>query len=253
MINEDYFSSDEDEGIIFASSPFTVKGMAAKETVFAVLLRRYSGLLLERETWNIFADPDEGASLTAEQYERIINSDEVFSVKYETVKGEYPSGKKKSKADLTENFPVHGIIALMILVFSLFSESENRFGKYRSFGRAFTAGERMVIFAEKRLASLTIPALAGVIAVRMMEAGTSFFMDLLLMLAFILYTTFWCSLFSSFFKREEAYICWSLLIFALSFLVTPVLWNIGEYLPLAAKLSCLLPNGAYMYLLELWS
>ena len=210
---EKYFSGGEDGGVIFAASPFTVKGIAAKETVFAVLMDSYAGDVLAGEGGNIFKDEKAGMALTMDYYGKIRQSGEVFNVDFEGIGEKDEVNERKSR----ESQMVHLIVWLLIFAYGLFAELENLFGRYSSFGKAFPFAERGVIFMEKRLAALTIPCCYGFITIRYLEATVPFARDLILMLLLLVFTLAVVTVFAKIFKREESYICWSLLLIAMLF------------------------------------
>lgn len=206
---EKNFSDGKKGGIDFATSPFTVKGIAAKETVFAAIMEIYAGDLIGNEAGNIFKDKDGGLERTMQYYNNIVHSDEVFNVKYEKIDG---VATQNIRHLANRFFPVHGIITFILLSYGLILENENRFGKYRSFGKAFTSTERNVLFVEKRFATLTVPILAGFITARVLEASFPIMNDILYFAILLPIIVVFVSIFSILFKREESYICWSLFV-----------------------------------------
>ncbi len=247
-------SGNTDEIIVFAASPFTVKGNAAKETVFAALLKRWSALLLERESETIFREPEEALPLVREKADLYAQSEFIFSLDYREIDGTgrepegTPSpGEASSARGSTgrKTLPVHSLTALFLFLLCLFDQEENKFTFVRIplFRGSF--------FFLKNLAVLLVPALTAFLLNRILEPRVSLGADLLLTALFVLLCPLWARLFGLFFRRQEGYLCLMIFVLLFSLVVTPVFWNPAEFFPPAAKAAWLLPNGLYAALLSL--
>lgn len=228
--------------ISFVSTPYTAKGFAAREKVFAVLLDHYSVDFLDRHKDEIFNDGEEAMQLVDVLYDKYRNSDDVFSVRY--VGGEISKEDSVKKGSLT----VHSVMALFLVLYALLLEAEMRFGKESRAAILFFRSEGWKIMIIKNLAALTPVAAAGLIGIEILEPVAGFPRELLLMLLLTLYTAFWCHIAGSVFRKEEGFINWLLAVMFLSIAATPVIWDAGRLVPFISKIACILPNGLYVFL-----
>ncbi|MCR4908268.1 MAG: hypothetical protein K5985_05500 [Lachnospiraceae bacterium] len=236
---------DTEESIIFVTSPFTVKGNVASETVFASLLKRYSELMLKRESERIFEEPEEAYALVAEKNALYSDSDYIFKLEYTGAEESDSTDREKTSEQENRRLPVHALTALFLFMLCLFDQEENKFsfGKGRLFGGGF--------FLLKNLAALTIPAAAALILNRLLEPEVPWGAEFALLALLLLLCPLWARLPGLLFRRQEGFLCLTILLLLFSFVLTPVFWNPAGYLPALSKLGCILPNGLYVYLLGL--
>ncbi len=227
-LSEKLLGDDRDELIEFVISPFTVKGYAARERVFAELLRSYAPILLEDNGDALFFEKEAAMEKVILKYRDYLDGDSIFKVRAEYLKDTENSGKEGNII-----FPVHGMAGVIIFI-CVFTVSGKKYD-----------GTYLMLEKYKGIWTLcyALPAiLVSFLCIRLWERSVFWFCDLGLLFLLFLFSVIWCRVFFLVIPRGVAAGIWAFVIMFAAVSMTPVFWDPG-------KAAYILPSGAYVRML----
>jgi len=232
--------------VTMVTSTFSAKSAAVRETVFAALFRVAYADMVRNAEEVIFDDPAEVSAYIDEKYDYLVESDEVFRLKYETV--DLPEGESGELfADRSD--PLRGTAAVLIFVLSLYSAA-SFFGQSGRFYRALGKRERSLSMFLYELSSVLVPSVSAFVLIRYFDGErVGPVRELACFMVLIVFCCVWSVLFVRLFKRMESYLpSVSVLLFA-CFVLCPVYFDPAGYLQVLGIITRILPPAFYLYLL----
>jgi len=232
--------------IIMVTSTFSAKGPAVRESVFAALYRVMNADIIEASEPSLFEDPLLVRDYIEERYNYYVGSDEVFGLEYEVVETA-PDTSTDFLRDSSD--PIRGTAAVLIFILSLYSAS-SYFGKAGRFFKALGRREKAVSLFLYELSSIMIPAVCGLVMIRILHPReVSFIREIVVYALFVMFSCVWSGIFVSFFKRNEKYLPAVSVLMFVCFAICPVFFDIAGYFPVIRYVTSVLPPALYLYLL----
>ena len=244
-MEERVHEGDTRDMVTMVTSTFSVKSAAVRETVFAALFRVAYADMVENAEEDIFDDPSEVKDYIREKYEELIESDEVFRLKYELI--DLPEGESGEMFE-DRSDPIRGTAAVLLFILSLYSAG-SFFGESGRFYRALKKNEKAVSMFLYELASVAVPAASAFILIRYFDGESiSLLKDLVCFILLLIFCCIWSVVFIRLFKRIETYLpAVSVLLFS-CFVLCPVYFDPASYLAVLGIVTRILPPSFYLYL-----
>lgn len=241
-------SGTTDQLITYVASSYTTKGEVAKETVFSAFFAQYGEILLKQQQETIFGTTD-GAleEQIRARYEDLLQGDEVFQARYETVGGqELPSTAEKTAAQ-----PLRGLIMLLLGMELLLLGSEKFYGFGRFFGKALPGREKMHFDLLLYFTGALPMAAAGLFLIRLLDPSVPFAKDVFLYMVFWLWWILWAYAFGRICRNGLSYLSYIMTFLLAQLLLCPIWTDLSESYAAVYPLSFLFPTGAYLRVLTI--
>lgn len=239
-------SGDTKKMITMVTSVFSVKSAAIRERVFAALFRVMNIDIVENAEKDIFEDPEEVKHFIRERYDHYSSGRDVFGIEYEYVKTD---GSEKIDILKDSSDPVRGCTSVLIFILSLYSGGA-LLGKKGTFFKSLSKKDRFISIASYELSSVALPALAGIVSIRVFDPyGADFLSDILCYIVFVVFSCIWSSVFILFFRKSETYYPVVSVLLFVSFVLSPVFADIAGFIPVIGYVSRVLPPAFYLYML----
>ncbi len=236
-------SGDTAECITYVRSPYTVKGNAAKEYVYAAILESYGMILVSNNADRIFPDGEAGFARAWQFYDSYAGNEKVFGAVTERI------DRTGGSTIPGRTYPVHGMVGLLLFAQMLFAGAEGRFGHDRAYECALGRRERIAVSCIGKLAGVTLPGLAGLVMIRILEPVGSIVPEIMLYLAYILISVFWSEAVVRMAFREETVVCYCILACVTMMIAAPVIRESADLIPYVRYVRLLVPGGIYLTLL----
>lgn len=239
-------SGDTKKMITMVTSVFSVKSAAVRERVFAALFRVMNIDIVEGAEKDIFEDPEIVKDYIRERYEHYSSGKDVFGIEYEYVKtsGSESSGYMKDSSD-----PLRGCTSVLIFILGLYSGGA-LLGKKGTFFKSLGKTERFISIFLYELASVLIPAVAGIVSIRLLDPSKEGLLrDVVCFAVFVVLSCIWSSVFVLFFRKSESYFPVVSVLLFVCFVLCPVFADVSQYIPVIRYVSGVLPPAFYLYML----
>lgn len=247
------FHQDFDEGvekgdlkrrITFISTPLSVKGRVAKETVYARFFEVYSERMLKQEEDNIFIGEDAlrtGELIRLKEY--YADSDAVFQL--ETLWVETPDEMEQEALPL-KNHPIQGMAGLLSFLLMLLSQGRKFVAEQCRVDKALNSSARFIFGTAEKLAAGTLPALAGWGSLLLLGEGRGALYEAGMLLLLLVTGSLWIMVVEKLFKKETGFVAGTLAITLICMFICPIWIDLGEIIPAISYLRLLFPVGIYL-------
>lgn len=245
-----FFSDDLDrkiqEGnwqrtVNYVATPFSVKGVVARETVYACFFEVFSEEILKQREGELFWGEDPARSSRLVELKRdYADSNSVFHLeimKVETVKEAEPEVKTR---------PLQGMVGLLIF-FTVFMAEGRRFKPALTrTDRALNPAQRFLFGFLDKLAAGTLPTLVGWGVLCFLELGRTSVKEGALLIGFLLLSSLWSQVVGPLVKNETAFIAGAFSLVLMHLLLCPIFFDISTFLPAAEKIRMIFPLSVYL-------
>ncbi len=231
------------ESITFLQTPFSAKGMAARETVYAAFLERYSEEILLDERKEIYGKEREDiVPFLLKKNAAYLESEAFFQTEVEELQVQETEEKQAQK----KVWPIQGMIGLFIFILL-----------WMTFGRRFEGDGRGISLALDRkrrrrfeylgyLASATLPAVTGICVILCSGESRGIFVELIRMAVLVFGGALWVAAIGVWFRSSMALSAWVLTVVAVQVVICPVFVDLAAYIPAIKYLKYLFPLGWYL-------
>lgn len=233
--------------ITYISTPLTTKGYVAQETIFATLLQKFSGTIMDQNISKVFAAPDdETRSYLQERNEDYLQSNVTFSIDTLFVEQDATIAEENEKAkNLT--FPVQGIIGIIIFI-TMLMNGANRFSNQdQKVTCALDVRNQRIFDFTNNIATVTLEAVFGFVIILVMKSNRGFLIELIALLVLITVSALWVLLFGRFLRNEITFLSSITAIIVVNLMITPIFVNLAQYVPVLRYISCFFPVGIYLF------
>jgi len=232
--------------VLLYTTPFSVKSEVLKETVYTEIFPYISDLLLQQIDEEIYGHTDE------ERLERLsqlnhwyLDSDALFKLEIMEVPVET---QQASDTDITLDtpvYPVQGTVGLFLFFILYLAYSKKWEESSRGLLKALTKRNQSLYMSMQLIASATIPAALGLLAINGMDVSRGFGKECILMLLFIVMTVVWLDLLGKLLKDYMTYLGCGLAILLANIFLCPVFLDISSMIPSVRYIRLLFPLGWY--------
>ncbi|MBQ9989857.1 MAG: hypothetical protein IJP31_02790 [Lachnospiraceae bacterium] len=230
--------------ITYLSTPFSVKGEVAKETVYAHFFAVYSEEMLRQKEERLFVEEDpERAEELIRLKREYANSEAVFSMEILSVTIE---GTGKEETTSAKVRPLQGMTGFFVFFFMLMAVGRKFIPVKTRFDRALNPVERFGFGFLEKLAAGTFPALAGWILLEWMGESRGLLKEGCALLLLLFFGSLWCQLAAGLFKKETSFMAGALVVLLACLLICPVWVDAGTVVPAVRYLRLIFPVGIYL-------
>lgn len=227
--------------VTYFSTPYTLNGEIAKETVYAKVLREYSDHILKQGNRDIYGNEEEERN----QYllgknEDYLEGADLFQIQIRKMETK-SSGQMSDKADL-----LHGIsgVFVFLMIFLSYGKKYEPADKavyrmqrgYDKYKMAFCSG----------VASGTAPGVLGLLFILGNDQSRGMAVETVMMIFLVVLSAIWVLIVGMFLKNELSHIAAVIMFMAGSLILCPVFLDLSRYIPAVRYVRVLLPLGVYL-------
>jgi len=286
-------NGDIDDSILYLSSIYTTKGEAIKESIFSEFFKIYGEVMLKNKQEYIFGDFDkERFDFIVEDYNRLLESGDVFDVVYEVVdvgedsvvtkmnnestkaglsdeiydeSGEYSDSSDTKYASVQEktsevstyskerSIKIRGYVMLILFMIIFLSYSARYSGDLAKHCIALKGFDRQKFKVIYLNASGFMIFAIGFICIRFCDSSICVWEDFFVYLIFGVLCVAFTYIIGSLPKDELSYLAFALIVFMGHIIFTPIIFDESKYVGVIYYISYFFPTGAYMRVLELFA
>lgn len=236
-----YEKRNFENSILYLATPFTTKGLAAQETVYAAFLQVYGSDLLLDEQEAIFGkeDPEIAAMLT-ESYDYYLKSEEIFHTRTIFVDDE----QRLREKDNTD--PLHGLMGILIFMTIFLAGMGMTGASDRNLLSAMEVQSRTLFQCTRMLAAATPVGVLGIVIACSSFGSRGLLAEIVHMILLVALSMIEVLLLFRLQKHEEMGKASLLALVMLQAVVCPVFFDMSAYVPVLSMIRYFLPLGYYL-------
>lgn len=227
--------------VTYFSTPYTLNGEIAKETVYTKVLRAYSNQILRRGSKHIYEDGNREREkyLLAKNRDYLEGSD-LFQVQINEITTK-PSEKVQGKTDVIRGLAGLFVFLVIFLAYGKKYEPANKavYQMQRTF-------DRYQMFFCSEVAAGTVPGILGLFFILRNSQNRGIMLETGKMILFVFFSAVWVLIVGIFLKNELSHIASIIMIMASSLILCPVFVDLSFYIPAVRYVRVLLPLGVYL-------
>lgn len=230
------------DAILYITTPFSTKAEVLKEKVYVAIFKLHSEqILLDAET-KIFKYQDEERTKQLLEKNRLyLQGNDIFQMEIDTVN----SQKSNEKTNVSSNV-VSGLVGLSIFLMMFLSYGMTQRKEGDNVELALIKKEQFYYRFIKMTAVAFLPSFCGFILIVNTPQSRGFFIELFLLIVFVLLSSLWISVVGKCLGRAEYLSRWILSLLLLHMIVCPIFFDCAKYVPAIAWIRWVVPLGIYL-------
>lgn len=238
---ERYQEKSFKRSITYIATPFSTKGAAAKETIYAAFLRVFGNELILQKQETVFGNRNEEMTQAlSSAYESYLKSADIFHTETQfTGQDTFSSGESKL-------YPYHGMVGICVFMVIFLAGMEMTGGEYQYFLKSMEIQNRVMLQAANLLAVATPVSAAGIFLMCNVTASRGFFSEMLHMMGLVIISCMVVLLLKSLLKTKSAMWAGLLAFMVIQILICPVFLNGSTVVPALSYLKYVVPLGYYL-------
>ena len=238
---ERYQDKSFKKSITYIATPFSTKGEAAKETIYAAFLRVFGKELILQEQETVFGNrSEEMTQALSSAYENYLDSADIFHTETQFIEQDTFSSEEQKL------YPYHGMVGSCVFMVIFLAGVEMTGGEYQNFLKSMELRNRVLLQATNLLAVATPISIATVLLMCNTVVSRGYISELIHMMGLVIISGIEVLLLKSLLKTKSAMWAGLLAMIVLQILVCPVFLNGSTVVPALSYLKYVVPLGYYL-------
>lgn len=224
--------------VAYICTPFSSKGMVARETFYAAFFDVYSEKILIDSEAEVYGRSDE--KLT----EALLEKRDGYLREGGLFRMDIIEAEQKQEKDVPgEARPIQGIVGLFVFAILWMAQGRRFGGSKNGVLSALDRGRRLSFQYLGCLAEATIPAIVGIVLTFLSPGHRGVGTEICGMVLFVLVCGFWVPAVGGLFQNSTAFAGWTLTMLLIQMAVCPVFIDLAVYVPAVKVIRWGFPLG----------
>lgn len=236
-----YQEQNFEDSILYIATPFTTKGLAARETFYAAFLEVYGKDLILGQQDMVFGEQkEEIGSMLGSAYDAYLQSNDIFHTELTTVQNEAADRKD------SDTYPLQGLIGIFVFMTIFLAGMSITGNGYRNLVESMEIHQRTLFQVTNLLAAATPVSLVGTLLSGFLPGSRGALMEIMHMFGLVVISCMEVLVIWRLQRQSATGKAMLLAFVVLQIILCPVFVDIGEFIPALTYVRYLLPLGYYL-------